>query len=110
MIHLPYPSESPLSLKTRDLIISTLLATSTIQKVNNRLLTTCQAAGWVDAVRQRTLQLLRGGQCATYKEVMDVLLEEAWGHVDKDQSSSPVDWKVPPELDRFDGQKKASEC
>ncbi len=84
-----YPPPVPLSLESRDLIISALLSTSAVTEINTQLLTACQASGWADAVRQRTRQLLRSGECATYKEVMNVLRREALGELDEKTPKQP---------------------
>ena len=87
-LSIPYPPPVPLSLELRNSILATLLHTSSIKKLNNQLLADCQATGWVDAVRERTLQLLRTEKGATYEEVIDVLMNEVWEGRDRDPSSS----------------------
>lgn len=83
-IRIPYPPPNPLTLDLRDKIIHFLLAAGFVKTLNNELLQACQTTGWLDAVRQRTLQLLRSEQCATYSDVMDVLMREIWNDWEKD--------------------------
>ena len=77
-IKISYPPPASLTLETRDSIISCLLATDSIKELNNELLAASQATGWVDAVRKRTLQLLRSGECSKYHDIVRVVIQEAW--------------------------------
>lgn len=67
---------SPLTSDLRSDLTSVLLSTSAIQDLHTILLSSCQSSGWLDAVRERALQLLRNGECRTYGEVMEVLVRE----------------------------------
>lgn len=87
-VSISYPPPSPLPPKARDLIISTLITTSAVKNLNSTLLATCQSTGWLDAVRQRALQLLRSGECTTFREVMDVLTREIWEELDRKKSDT----------------------
>lgn len=107
---IPYPPPVPLSLELRDSIIATLLHSSSIQKLNNHLLADCQATGWVDAVRKRTLQLLRTEKCATYKEVMDVLMKEIWEGWDRDPRYTPPNKVLPSNRDHLIEAVSAGKC
>ncbi|MCJ1466568.1 hypothetical protein MMC07_005188 [Pseudocyphellaria aurata] len=63
----------------RSALISKLLSTSALQDLNNTLLASCQASGWLDAVRDRAIQLLHSGECHTYGQVMASLQKESKG-------------------------------
>lgn len=60
-------------------LISGLLSSGAIQNLNSTLLSSCQVTGWLDAVRDRAIQLLRSGECSTYEQVMAALQEESKG-------------------------------
>lgn len=63
----------------RNALISAMLSTRAIQDLDKTLLASCQVSGWLDAVRDRAIQLLHSGECKTYGEVMASLKEESRG-------------------------------
>jgi len=73
-----YPP-SPLPATLRTATTTALLSASAIPTLHTTLTSACQETHWLDAVRERSLQLLRGGECATYAEVMGRVLREARG-------------------------------
>lgn len=73
--HVPTPLPAPLRTATT----TALVAASAIPTLHSALTCACQETRWLDAVRERSLQLLRSGECVTYGEVMGRILREARG-------------------------------
>lgn len=67
------PSLTP---EIRSALLTALMSSSAIPKIHTTLLSSCQSTGWLDAVRERALQLLRSGECTSYREIMAVLRDE----------------------------------
>lgn len=79
-INVPYPPPSPLSASLRNDITSALFSqTEAIPTLQKTLLAACEKEGWLDAVRERSLQLLREDEGRGYREVMAILVDEARG-------------------------------
>ncbi|MCJ1446283.1 MAG: hypothetical protein MMC23_006788 [Stictis urceolatum] len=75
---LPPPS-SPLTPHVRSQINTALLTSNSIPKIQAALLHECQASGFITALRARCLELLRSGECASYGELMGVVMQEVRG-------------------------------
>lgn len=77
-ISIPKINNSPASLtpEIRSALLTALMAASAIPEIRTALLSSCQSTGWLDAVRERALQLLRSGECRSYRDLMDMLKEE----------------------------------
>ena len=77
-VSIPKINNSPASLtpEIRSALLTALMATSAIPEIRTTLLSSCQSTGWLDAVRERALQLLRRGECRSYRDLMAVLKEE----------------------------------
>ena len=67
---------APLTPNLKSAINNALLAHNTVPKIQAALLHQCQATGFTSALRQRTLELLRSGECNSYTEVMDKIIAE----------------------------------
>ena len=78
-IGVPSPLARPMSKELQSQVSQHLLDTGTINAFHAVLLHQAQASGWIDALKQRSLELLRSGQCTTYGEVMKSIMEEARG-------------------------------
>ena len=72
----PQPRLNP-ALRTQ--INSALLSHNAIPALHASLLHECQASGWLEQIRARVLELLRNGECVTFGEVMQVVMEETKG-------------------------------
>lgn len=83
-----YPRDLPLPLKTRDSIIAALMAKSAIQELDKRLLATCEATGWIEAMRQRTQEILRTMPSPSFEKVKGALMAEVWEGYDRQPSTS----------------------
>lgn len=68
--------QAPLTPNLKSAINNALLAHNAIPKIQAALLHQCQATGFTAALRQRTLDLLRNGECNSYTEVMDKIIAE----------------------------------
>ena len=68
--------QAPLAPNLKSAINNSLLAHNAIPKIQASLLHQCQASGFTSALRQRTLELLRAGECNNYGEVMDKIIAE----------------------------------
>jgi len=72
------PPPSPLPTSLRNDITSALFSqTEAIPTLQKTLLAECEKAGWLDAVRECSLQLLREDGSRSYKDVMAILVNEA---------------------------------
>ena len=79
-IPVPYPPPSPLPPSLRKNIIGALFSqTDAIPSLQRVLLSECEKAGWLDAVRLRSLQLLREDGGRTHDELLAILTDEARG-------------------------------
>lgn len=67
-----------LPLATPDLVISELLDTPQIGKLEARLLATGESSGWADAVRERTEQLMLIQPALSCKQIRDKIRKEVW--------------------------------
>ena len=76
-VSVPCHPPKPLTPALRKLLISGLLSSAAIETLHTTLLTSCQATGWLDAVKDRAVQLIRSGKCNTYEQVMAALQEES---------------------------------
>ena len=76
-VPVPNPLPRPVPRELRSLISQHLLDTGTIANFHATLLHHAQASGWIDALKQRSLELLRSGDCSTYGDVMKAIMEEA---------------------------------
>ncbi|MCJ1433289.1 hypothetical protein MMC27_002648 [Xylographa pallens] len=77
---IPLPPTGTLTPPLRSQLNAALLATTAIPTIHSTLLHECQASGWLDLIKARVLDLLRSGECATYGEVMAVVLQEMKGN------------------------------
>ncbi|CAF9931063.1 MAG: hypothetical protein GOMPHAMPRED_005807 [Gomphillus americanus] len=68
--------QPPLAPNLKSAINNSLLAHNAIPKIQAALLHQCQASGFTATLRQRTLELLRAGECNNYGEVMDKIIAE----------------------------------
>ncbi len=79
-INVPYLPPSPLPASLREDITSALFSqTEAIPTLQKTLLSECEKGGWLDAVRERSLQLLREDEGRGYEDVMAILVNEARG-------------------------------
>ena len=83
------PSKPPSCIDSdlRSRLTTALLTSSVVHDIHKFLLSSCKSTGWLEKVRERTLQLLRNGDCVTYDEVLKILIAEARG---KDISKDAV--------------------
>lgn len=79
VVVIPSNPPSPIPSDLRTALTTALLATSAVQNIHQTLLSSCTSTGWLDKAGERAVQLLKNGECATYDEVMDVLIAEARG-------------------------------
>ena len=90
-VSVPRHPPNPLTADLRILLISGLLSSSAIQNLNSTLLSSCQVTGWLDAARDRAVQLLRSGECSTHEQVMAALQEESKGRaIEKPMTEKPA--------------------
>ena len=83
-IPVSYPAPSPLPPSLRNNIIGALFSqTDAIPSLQQVLLSECEKVGWLDAVRERSLQLLREGGGRTHDELVAILTDEARGQGEK---------------------------
>lgn len=107
-VQVPNPPPSPLPASLRNDLIGALFSqTEAIPVLQKTLLTECKNARWLDAIRQRSLQLLREDEGRSHKEVMEILVDEARGQEKSGQKDAglntrskgaedePVDVKMP---------------
>lgn len=79
-IYVSNPPPSPLPTSLRNDITSALFSqTQAIPALQKTLLSQCEKAGWLDAVRKRSLQLLREDEGRGYRDVVAILVGEARG-------------------------------
>ena len=79
-IPISYPPPSPLPPSLRNDIIAALFSqTDAIPSFQQVLLSECEKAGWLDAVRERSSQLLRENGGRSHNELVAILTEEARG-------------------------------
>lgn len=79
-IIVPNPPPSPLSASLRNDTTSALFSqTKAIPNLQKTLLAECEKSGWLDAVRERSLQLLREDEGRGGKDVVALLVDEARG-------------------------------
>ena len=83
------PLTRPISAELKSQISHHLLETGTINAIHAALLHQAQASGWTDALKQRSLELLRSGK-HTYGDVMKSIMEEARGKA-PDQLANGLD-------------------
>jgi len=76
-VQIPSRPPSTLAPPLRSDINSALLTTGAIERIQTVLLHNLQATGWTANVRKFCLELLRSGECATYGEVMERVIQEA---------------------------------
>lgn len=75
----PFKSPSCIDSDLRSRLTTALLTSSVVNDIHKSLLSPCKTTGWLEKVRERTLQLLRNGDCVTYDEVLEILIAEARG-------------------------------
>ncbi|KAI9837334.1 MAG: hypothetical protein M1819_000408 [Sarea resinae] len=73
------PKGSQLPPALRSQINASLLSNGSINRIQSQLLMQLQSSGWTAAVRERCLELLRDGECATYGELMGRVVKEVRG-------------------------------
>ncbi|MCJ1413385.1 hypothetical protein MMC19_007490 [Ptychographa xylographoides] len=73
------PAAPTLDPSLRTKINSALLEKNAIPTIHASLLHECQASGWLDRIKARIYDLLRSGECASYGEVMAVVMGEMKG-------------------------------
>lgn len=115
-VSIPPIPPSHLSSELRSSLISALLSTSMVPVLHSTLLSSCQSSGWLDAVRERTMQLLRNGDCGSYSELMEILVQESRGRgseingsTDSSENQQKTDIKIPERV-VADGMRKIKEA
>ena len=77
-VRVPHPPPSPLPASLSNDIIGALFShTDAIPSLQQTLLSETEKAGWLDAVRKRSLQLLREDEGRSQRDVMKILVKEA---------------------------------
>jgi len=69
----------PASLRN-DITSALFSQTEAIPTLQKTLLSECEKGGWLDAVRERSLQLLREDEGRAYMDVLVMMVDEARGH------------------------------
>lgn len=73
----PTTASQPLNANLTNSLYAALLSSSGIPNIQATLTHELQASGWTSNLRSYITQLLRSGECTSYKEVLDRILEEA---------------------------------
>ena len=73
-----HQNKFPLPLKGRNLVIAALFKNPQIEELDAQLLEKAESCGWVTAMRERTVQLMRTQPELSCKEIKNMVIAEAW--------------------------------
>lgn len=73
----PPHTPKPLPSHLRSELTSALLSSPAIPVIQSTLHQASRNAGWADSIRERTKQLINGGNAANWQEVVEMLVKES---------------------------------
>lgn len=73
-----HQNDFPLPLETQALILVALFKNPQIEELDQRLFANGESSGWLDALRERILQLMRTDPELSCKEIRKILTAEVW--------------------------------